>query len=1344
MSQLGRISGPLLADNLLRNGVNLSFSDDKNNPSSIILHLDVNTSRLGVNTASPTRDFTVNGTTQTSSIIVPIYAKLGDLEFTDGRIENNDTTTINFNAQSIINVPTLKTANILINDNNIATYTTGSDLVLQADGSGIINFLQDVDIENTLTISGSTVTTTIDADSISLTGNLSATNDLTVARNATFESISISQNTISTTVSNADLELRPEGNGSVEINTNTNVYGNLFASGNITFVGNSIFGNENTDNIIFNAEVTGNIVPDVNGIYNIGADSKRWSEIKSVLLNGTDIETAAVTIAGVDIGTPQGNVFYVAVNGNDTNKGDHQQGPFATIRHALSVADSSLGGPVTIYIYPGDYQEQLPLYVPPNTTVKGLDLRNVVIRPDTTSQSEDVFLLDGETTIEDLTIRDFFYDSVNDTGYAFRFANNAVITSRSPYIRNVTVITQGSATSPSDPRGFDSGDAGKGALVDGASVNSASLDASMLFHSVTFITPGVDTITMTNGVRVEWLNSFSYFADKGLYATNGATGRLTNDGSTIKKGAEVRSIASASVYGNYGAYADGDETLMYLIGHNFAYIGTGKDVSNDSTLVIQDNEVIELNSGKIYYASTDARGNYRIGDAFFVNLEDGTTSLSGSGVDVTGISSLRIKTGGSQTYIDAEKIETGNLRISGNLIQNLNGNLIFDAASNIINLTGEINIAQNLSATGDINIAGTLITLGNQVTDTIKFEAEVTSSIIPNVNNTYNLGSSSKIWNTVYGSQVIVDSIKIQDNFITTTISNEDLELKANGTGNVFFTSDLEIENNFISTSNTALSDTVFYDLNHTGNLYHTGNLNQTGNTIISENLYTDNRTNFESIVIDQNYISTTSSNANLELRANGSGIIRVPYNDLEINSNLSVAGTLYANDLTVNTSLDFNILTVLNNIEIDDNFITTTVSNSDLELRAAGSGRVYIPNNSMEVDQNLTVGTLTAISGTNINGSLTEVGTVNQTGDYAQTGNTIISQNLTVGDDASFENVKFSNNNISTINSNSNLELRANGTGIVRFLTNATINNNLTVNGTITANNVVVNNNLDLNNLVVLSNIKIDDNYITTTVSNSNLELRAEGMGNIMLSNILAKGNVIKTSASSIVFDTGTNNLDVDTDKALVLPVGTTAQRTSQAGDIRYNTTFGLFEGFATSNVVFNGVYSSNFLTRVRVNNTDNILRFEINNNQVATITDSLNLQNLQVDDINFNNNVISTNVSNSDLEFKSTGTGELVIENVNFKDNTITHTAAGGLLFKSTNFGYHKILGTGGFVVTVGNTGSRRANPEVGEIRFNTTETYVEVYDGVDWVDPTGASGAITAAQFDELLDEWTLILG
>ena len=166
---------------------------------------------------------------------------------------------------------------------------------------------------------------------------------------------------------------------------------------------------------------------------------------------------------------------------------------------------------------------------------------------------------------------------------------------------SVSVITKGSVTSASDPRGFDEGDAGRGALVDGSALDSNSVQASMLFHSVTFLTAGAIGLRMKDGVRVEWLNSFTYFADIGLKAENGTTGFVSpHDGSTRNFGAELRSIGSANVYGNKGAVADGSDCLMYLIQHNMAYIGTGKSKENDKTLVNHDNEIEKLNSCLLY------------------------------------------------------------------------------------------------------------------------------------------------------------------------------------------------------------------------------------------------------------------------------------------------------------------------------------------------------------------------------------------------------------------------------------------------------------------------------------------------------------------------------------------------------------------------------------------------------------------------------------------------------------------------------------------------------------------------------------------------------------------------
>jgi hypothetical protein len=55
---VGRISGPLLKANLVRQGIDLAFETN-------LLYLDVNNGRVGIKTSSPTHDLTVNGTTTT-------------------------------------------------------------------------------------------------------------------------------------------------------------------------------------------------------------------------------------------------------------------------------------------------------------------------------------------------------------------------------------------------------------------------------------------------------------------------------------------------------------------------------------------------------------------------------------------------------------------------------------------------------------------------------------------------------------------------------------------------------------------------------------------------------------------------------------------------------------------------------------------------------------------------------------------------------------------------------------------------------------------------------------------------------------------------------------------------------------------------------------------------------------------------------------------------------------------------------------------------------------------------------------------------------------------------------
>ena len=74
-----------------------------------------------------------------------------------------------------------------------------------------------------------------------------------------------------------------------------------------------------------------------------------------------------------------------------------------------------------------------------------------------------------------------------------------------------------------------------------------------------------------------------------------------------------------------------------------------------------------------------------------------------------------------------------------------------------INATGYNVTASNLSLLGSASIAGDItiggnLTVGNADVDVVKFLAEVSSSIVPDINNAFDLGSGSKYWKDLYVS----------------------------------------------------------------------------------------------------------------------------------------------------------------------------------------------------------------------------------------------------------------------------------------------------------------------------------------------------------------------------------------------------------------------------------------------------------------------------------------------------------------------------------------------------------------------------------------------------------------
>jgi hypothetical protein len=1331
-----------------------------------------------------------------------------------------------------------------------------------------------------------------------------------------------------------------------------------------------------------------------------------------------------------------------------------------------------------------------------------------------------------------------------DNGYAFRFATDFEVTSRSPYIKNVSVITKGSVTSSSDPRGFDAGDAGKGVYVDGAYATINSKEAAMLFHSATFITPGVDALTATNGARIEWLNSFTYFANRSLYAFDSNDGlkgegktriRLSGisgtfaggetitftstDNSTVVTkvinsvensdtlvingkdtgllgfdftplsisssggasataiesldlrdfGAEIRMIGSASVYGNNGLVGDGPGVLVYAIGHNLAYIGNGKAVTNDPSTVVQAQEVIETNDAQIRYNSVDHKGDFRVGDLFYVNQETGSASFSVSDFVINTTNGVTFNTGSDTTFVDGSKIETGDWRISGNTIQTLTQDANFNAASGTIKLNDNVDITGNLDVTGNVTIGGN-ITIGDEATDTIEIIAGIDSDIIPKVNGVYSLGEATKQWSNIWVNQVNIDSIKIRDNFIETTESNADLEIRANGTGNIYIpNNNVQIDNaltvdGLVTLANTNITGTV----THVGTTNQTGTTNVTGNVTVTQNLDVGAAAQFEEILIDDNFITTTTGNTDLEFRTSGSGNIIVPDNNVNITNDLTVAGDISANNLTASaniTSATANIgdvqisgttveatasnadlelrangtgdvtvptsdviisqalqvsgttdlqnvnlggvLTHIGNtvqtgnytltsgyftnsdiridgntiettasssnlelrangsgiisiptnnveitlnldvdgdtdlqttnitgtlthlgdtnqtgsytltgqadidsVQIDSNFITTNVSNTDLELRANGTGKVLIPNNNVQIDNNLTVSGDTDLQATNVTGTITHVGNTTQTGNIDLSGNFDITGAVTVSSVAQFENVNITNNVVTTTESNSDLELRAAGTGEVIVPQNDVhITNDLIVDGTITvgdinsagtitanqfstgdiliddnfitttasnsdlelrasgtgevvvpSNDVVLSQNLTVDGLATLANtnitgtvthvgttnqtgdlnltgaldvdgditiagavqfeniqiagnvvetthtnsdlelrangtgkvviptndvevlgnltvdgtltvgdivstgqiqantfytgdIRVDDNFITTTTSNSDLELRASGTGSIVIDTLSINDSTISTTGD-LTLTPSTEQVIIDATGSVKLPSGTTAQRpTGVAGQIRFNSQLSRFEGYDGTNwIVLHGVEDLDGDTKVTAEQTtganDDTIRFDVAGNTIVDITNiRMSAPKVTVDDITIDGNVISTTTTNTDMILGANGTGSVKIDNIAFSDNTITNTSSNAVtLLSNTDNGYFKFGTTYGMVLPGGTAAERPpvTYTEQGMMRYNSADGRVEIWDGSNWVSVAGAQSGVTRAEAEDIALEIVLSLG
>lgn len=149
--------------------------------------------------------------------------------------------------------------------------------------------------------------------------------------------------------------------------------------------------------------------------------------------------------------------------------------------------------------------------------------------------------------------------------------------------------------------------------------------------------------------------------------------------------------------------------------------------------------------GTPFYATTDK--------TLYILSKDGNTDIDLTGnIEGNVISGVTINslTGSRATFNTF--VSSSALNVSGNT--QMGGTLFVDGDTSInadLYITGNTIQTGSIDLTGNVTLGGN-ITIGNQTTDLVVFQGEVSSSILPELNNEFDLGSGTQAWRNLHVS----------------------------------------------------------------------------------------------------------------------------------------------------------------------------------------------------------------------------------------------------------------------------------------------------------------------------------------------------------------------------------------------------------------------------------------------------------------------------------------------------------------------------------------------------------------------------------------------------------------
>jgi len=155
MSQLGRISGPLLEANLNRLGVDLTFRNYSVDDD--LLYLEVTNGKVGVNKTPVTYQLEINSDTHTTNLISTTSADINTITVATNTFSTDISSTIEIRpspAGATVLFDNMRSGNLDFKDNIIKNYTTNGSIAFDPSGTGIVNAQSSARVNGDLSVTG--------------------------------------------------------------------------------------------------------------------------------------------------------------------------------------------------------------------------------------------------------------------------------------------------------------------------------------------------------------------------------------------------------------------------------------------------------------------------------------------------------------------------------------------------------------------------------------------------------------------------------------------------------------------------------------------------------------------------------------------------------------------------------------------------------------------------------------------------------------------------------------------------------------------------------------------------------------------------------------------------------------------------------------------------------------------------------------------------------------------------------------------------------------------------------------------------------------------------------------